>query len=161
MRYRISPLTLSLVALLHCCSLLPEAFAGETKQLLVQVRSTKLRSSASHFSSPISNLTFGQSVVVLSEGDGWVRVRAGKVEGFVHQTAIAPRMVVLGSAGGDRAGRSTASTDVALAGKGFGKELERSLDGESGYDFQALAKMERIVIGDADLATFRKGGQLS
>jgi len=160
-RYQTATLALYFLVVSCCYFPLPAAFGAESKQLLVQVRSTKLRSTPSHFSTPISTLSFGQSVAVLSEGDGWVKVRVGKAEGFLHKTAIAPRAVVLGAAGEQRGARSAASTDVALAGKGFGKELERSLDGESGYDFQALSKMERIVIGDSDLATFRKGGQLS
>lgn len=139
----------------------PNNLLAESNQVYVKVRSTKLRSAPKHWATGVSALKYGDTLTKLEESDGWVKVKSGGgASGYLHQSALSDRKVVLKSsskfqeAGGD-------SSDVILAGKGFSPEVEKNYAaGNSELDFRSVDEMERLRVGEQDLASFISSGKL-
>ena len=96
----------------------------------------------------------------LSEEDGaWLKVQKGGKSGYLHSTAVSERKVVFKST--NSVGKGGSDKDVILAGKGFNKEVEESYSQKKpNLNYSDVDKMERLSIGDSELASFIKDGQL-
>jgi len=146
-------LSLSVASLLLLVSI---ALAAPTP-LYVKVRTTKLRAKPQQWAPAVSNLSYGDRLTLLSKEGAWKKVQFGNRKGYIHDSALSERRIVLKASksvsGGD-------DRDVILAGKGFNKEVEKGYAAKSGLNYAAVNAMEKITVSDSELATFAKTGQL-
>ncbi len=112
------------------------------QQLSVQVRETKLRQRPSYLGAATTALAYGTRVDVLETRGPWrhVRTESGQT-GWLHDSALTEKKLTLQSGDTDQA--VTADGDeLALAGKGFSEEVERSFrEGNQGVDYRWVDRM--------------------
>jgi hypothetical protein len=156
------------------------AIAATVASVAVKVKQTSVRSDHQFFAPTLATARFTEQLEVLGQEQGWYRVRYGGVTGWVHSSAVSEggqgsgstsgAFSGLGSALSALSGRpsQTASTtrgytddEVALAGKGFNRNVEEQY--RSRYpraDFAAVDKLERLQANADDIGRFARAGQL-
>jgi hypothetical protein len=158
MRKKRLSLSLRLAALAAACALL--LFAAET--LVVKIQTTQLRRNPQFFAPAVATLKAGDRLEKLSEAAGWIQVRtsAGAV-GWVHGSAVeTPRFRLLAT-GTDMKTQATAS-EVALAGKGFNKQVEDSYRARnSSVSYVWVDRMVQLRVSTAQAQEFLKRGRLA
>ena len=129
--------------------------------LVVKVQSTSLRSSPKFYASAVQALKAGDKVEKISTQDGWIQVKtAGGTVGWVHSSALlVPKFNLMASKQGLQTQAS--SGEIALAGKGFNKQVEESYRAKNkGLSFAWVDKMLQLKIPAAQVAEFLKKGRL-
>ncbi|TWI73215.1 SH3 domain-containing protein [Desulfobotulus alkaliphilus] len=128
--------------------------------LQVQTGSTPLREMPSFLAGTITNLSYGQTVEILSRQGDWrrVKVAGSKTMGWVHASALTDRKIEL--AAGDALSGSVSSDELALAGKGFSPEVEAAFRAEnSKLNYADINRMETFRISpETSLRFLREGG---
>ena len=121
----------------------------------------QLRSEKSLLSSVVSSAKRGDDLEILSrDPDGWLRVRVGKVEGCVRESALADPQRPTDVASLAQSGGST-QLEAATATKGLDKDA-LAYAGARHYNTAALQRMidVRQSISPADLQRFRMDASL-
>jgi hypothetical protein len=127
--------------------------------LYVKVRSTKLRAQPQQWAKPLADLRYGDVLKPGKLDDGWHSVTAKNAKGFVHDSALTERRVVL-QANASTVGAGS-ERDVILAGKGFNKQVEQGYAAQNqSLNYAEVDKMEKLVVSDGELSSFVSGGQL-
>lgn len=155
-------LQLQLLGVVSLLSIVPSSvFAAEGETVYVQLQNTKLRSATKHWAPAKVNLKYGDKLSVLGTQDDWLNVRKGSTSGFVHVTAVTPREVVL-QRSGKQIGADADRSDIVLAGKGFGKDVEQSFLAKAGSsaNIGAVNAMEKIRVNETQLIQFIDQGKL-
>jgi hypothetical protein len=126
----------------------------------VKVKSAKIRAEPKVWAASVVALAYGDSIEALSVTDGWLKVRARGKGGFIHESAVTTKKIVL-SVKGNVGDGLTDRADVVLAGKGFNQAVEREFAAQdASLNFRAVDAMEKIKVSDAELAAFLQGGSL-
>ncbi|MEN6509258.1 MAG: SH3 domain-containing protein [Smithella sp.] len=153
-------------SLIICLALIGVLFlntaAEAQKSMTVQVREGQLRSTPSHFGKITAKTYYGDRVTVLEEKGDWKRVSVedGKVQGWMHDSALIGKRTVL-KAGRSRAGTSVSQDEIALAGKGFSEEVEKEYrKNNATLDYAWINRMETIVISPRQMENFIEDGRL-
>ena len=128
-------------------------------RLSVQVREAELRSSPSYLSGIVTTLAYGDRVTVRESRSGWYRVDAGGNSGWLHESALTEKEIVL-QAGDEDVDTGASDTEVALAGRGFNEEVESRYAQEQNLDYSEIDELEASYdYGSEELASFlREGG---
>lgn len=126
----------------------------------VQVRQCHLRQKPSFLAPIAATLPYGMRVEGIEERGDWRLVRSKPYgEGWIHASAITEKKISL-KAGEENVGTAADEEEIALAGKGFNKEVEgayRTRHGQAAYD--VVDAMEARGADDAEVAEFlRQGG---
>lgn len=127
----------------------------------VKVQSTNLRKDPKFYAEAVALLKAGESVERINTRDGWVQVRTSQgVVGWVHSSALEARKFSLLAM--DKGLKTQATTaEVALAGKGFNKQVEESYRAKHGdLSFVWVDGMLKIKISPARVEEFLKQGKL-
>lgn len=130
--------------------------AGQT--LSVQVKAGQIRNAPSFLAPVVAALDYGTRVEALAEQNGWTQVRAATASGWIHTSALTAKPLAL-AAGKTDAAQNARSDELALAGKGFNREVEgqyRSQTGGAGYAW--IDRMEQINLPAAQLTDFLQQG---
>ena len=96
----------------------------------------------------------------MSESRGWYEVKTpdGTV-GWVHSSAVETKKLELSS--GEWVESEASPEEVALAGKGFNKEVEAEYrQNHPELDFTWVNRMEKIEISESEMVAFLKEGKL-
>jgi hypothetical protein len=127
----------------------------------VAVRSAQLREGPSFLSRVLENLGYGSRIETGDRQDGWIRARSGSREGWLHESALSEKEIVL-NPGVAEVRRAANSSEIALAGKGFSANVEAEYRRRNtGLNFAAVDVMESRPISDLELARFVREGNLS
>ncbi|MGQ9673762.1 MAG: SH3 domain-containing protein [Candidatus Aminicenantales bacterium] len=129
--------------------------------LVVKVQSTHLRKNPRFYAQVLQALPAGEKVEKIGSQDGWIQVRTSSgVIGWVHSSAIEVQKFSLLAL--DKSMKTQASaSEVALAGKGFNKQVEESYRAKHGeLNFAWVDKMIQIKIPAAQVEEFMKKGKL-
>ncbi len=130
----------------------------------VQVQTAKLRSSPRQFAPSTADLAFGDPLTVNSKDKDWYEVTLpdGR-KGFVHESAVTGKRIVLSSRQVTLADVAVDEAQVYLAGKGFNGTVERTYAAsERGVDYAALARMKSSrTISDESTVAFIENGTLA
>jgi SH3-like domain-containing protein len=149
------PLTLIVCLLIVIVSLL----LAET--LTVKVQSTSLRGTPKFYAPAMQPLNAGAKLEKIATQDGWIQVRtSGGAVGWVHSSAVeVPKFDLMAS---DRGLKTQASaSEVALAGKGFNKQVEESYRAKhKELSYTWVDRMLQIKIAAAKVEEFMKKGKL-
>ncbi len=129
------------------------AYGGE-QRMNVQVKETVLREKPSFLGAEVSKLQYGDQVVVTGEQSGWSKATLNGVSGWVHTSSLTKNKIKPGTGGGD-VGTAASSDELALAGKGFSKEVESEFKAQNkDVDFSDVDRMGKIVIGEKEMREF-------
>lgn len=133
---------------------------GSATTLTVQVAQGQMRSEPSFFGKIISNVRYRSPVDLIEEHGAWRLVKFKQQQGWMHISTLVKTNLNL-SAGQNLSG-TVSSKDVALAGKGFTKEVENEFKKQHReLSFAWVDKMEQINITPADLEKFAAQGDFS
>ena len=137
------------------------AFGQTGRQMSVQVKETQIRATPSFLSKILGVLHYGERVTVLAQQNGWARISlpSGKGEGWVNLSALSPKRIVF-KAGSQEVGSGASSGEVALAGKGFNKEVEAEYRDEKQLDYSWIDKMESFRVSPEQVLAFLQQGGL-
>ncbi|MDH4198355.1 MAG: SH3 domain-containing protein [Candidatus Aminicenantes bacterium] len=126
----------------------------------VKVQQTSLRQNPRFYAPVVLNLGAGAELQKLAEQEGWLQVRTASGQtGWVHSTAVETRKFSLLAAGGAKT-QATAG-EVALAAKGFNKQVEESYRAKhKEVNFAAVESMLKLKPASAELEAFLKQGKL-
>ena len=152
-----------LITLLIVCLAGFALYAAGTQSMSVQVRKSQIRSSPSYLGKIVASLAYGDRVDVLEQKGAWAQVQkqGSKKKGWMNQSALTPKKIVLKAGDADVA-KAASSDEVALAGKGFNKEVEKKFRAKNPkVNFKDVDKMEKKVISQQKMLKFLKQGKLS
>jgi uncharacterized protein YgiM (DUF1202 family) len=127
----------------------------------VIVKETQIRAAPSYMAKILTTAKYGERLEVLEKQNGWAKVTlpAGKGQGWVHLSALSTKRVALKA--GDAAATSGASSgEVALAGKGFNKEVEAQYRDETQLDYTWIDRMEGYRVSPEQILAFLQAGGL-
>jgi len=129
--------------------------------VVVKIQTTNLRKEPKFYAETVVVLKAGDSLEKLGNQDGWVRVKTAKgAVGWIHSSAVEAKKFKLLAMNKDLKTQATAS-EVALAGKGFNKQVEQSFKSKhSDADFAATDRMLLIKSSPAEVLAFLKKGKL-
>ena len=148
--------------ILVCCAALLATGAWAAKEMSVQVRDGQLRNRASFLGAVTATVAYGDRVTVSQTQAGWCEVAtADGTQGWIHESALTPKKVVLASGTTDaRTGAS--GEEVALAGKGFSKEVEAEYKKQNKeIDYTWVDWMGKQKVPGEQLVQFLKQGDLA
>ncbi len=128
----------------------------------VQVKRAPVRSAPSFFSGKIiKNIPYGDRVAVLSQKGKWLKVAARGVTGWMHASALTKKKIIK-RAGARDVSKYARSDEVALAGKGFNKQVEsRFMAKNPKISFRWVNRMESFHVSPPEMLRFLKQGKLS
>ncbi|HAL92371.1 MAG TPA: SH3 domain-containing protein [Verrucomicrobia bacterium] len=144
------------------CAALVASGAWAAKEMSVQVRDGQLRNRASFLGTVTGTVAYGDRVTVNQTMAGWCEVaKADGTTGWIHESALTPKRVVLSSGAADaRTGAS--GEEVALAGKGFSKEVEAEYKKQNkDIDYTWVDWMGKQTVPSSQLVQFLKQGDLA
>ncbi len=137
----------------------PLAWAAANAVMSVQVRNGQLRSGPSYLSKPSGAADYAVRVEILASQGPWRQVRTpAGATGWLHESALTPKRLVMTAANGDvRTGAS--ASEVSLASKGFTEQIEREYKSKNpAVDFAWVDRMERLAVSPERAAEFLKEG---
>ena len=143
------------------CILIIAGMALAAQTLSVQVRSGQLRDKPGFLSKVVANLPYGDRVGLKCEQGAWRQVsstRLGK-SGWIHTSALTEQEIVLNPTGKD-VEAAAQSDELALAGKGFNKQVEKQFKKKSKLNFAKVDQMEKMTISQTTIMKFIKTGDL-
>jgi hypothetical protein len=132
------------------------------KTMSVQVKTCQLRDKPSFLGKIVTNLAYADQVTVKQENKDWYEVVPvnKKTSGWVHVSALSKKEIVLKPGSRDIA-NAASSDELALAGKGFNKQVENDFKKKNkNADFTWVDRMEKIVISTNEMQSFLHDGGL-
>ncbi len=137
------------------------ASSATAKSMSVTVRETQARATPSFLGGVIAVLAYGDRVDILEEQRDWLKIALpGGGQGWVHRSALTEKRVVL-QAGSSRVENTASGSEVALAGKGFNKEVEAQYRAENDLDYTWVDRMEGFQVPMEEVVAFIEEGGLN
>lgn len=140
----------------------PLVWAASNTVMSVQVRNGQLRSGPSYLSKPSGAADYGMRVEILASQGSWRQVRTPEGHtGWLHESAVTKKKIVMTAANGDvRTGAS--ASEVSLASKGFTEQIEHEYKSKNpSVDFTWVDRMERLAVSPERAAEFLKDGDVA
>lgn len=137
--------------------------AATEKMMSIQVRKGDIRTTPSFLGKILTRLNYGDRVITYEEQGRWVKIKvpSGSREGWLHSSSLTPKKIIL-TAGAADVTQTASSEEVALAGKGFNRQVENSFRAQNrDIDFTWIDRMEQIVVSESDMRKFLKAGRLN
>lgn len=151
-------LVIFLVALSFLCI---SATAQTQKTMSVQVKETQLRAKPSYLGKIVVRAPYGARVTILEERGNWKRAVYGNYRGWVHASSLTTKRIVLTAGKTSQAG-TVGQDEIALAGKGFNKEVEnRYRANNRNLDYTWINRMEAFDVTLEQVDSFVSEGRLS
>ncbi len=126
----------------------------------VQVRESQVRKTPSFLGKIVTTVHYGDRLSVLEDKESWIKVQAGETKGWLHSSAMTTKKIVLKPNASDLS-KASSSDEIALAGKGFNKEVEDKFRQKNkNVDFALVDKMEASTVSQEAIETFLKAGDL-
>jgi hypothetical protein len=151
-----------IIFLLICLNGFPVYAAGQ-KMMSIQVKKGEIRSTPSFLGNIVARLSYGDRVYVREERGPWVRVGlpGNSNEGWIHTSVLTSKKIVL-NPGAANVQTSASSDELALAGKGFSKQVEDEFKGKNpNINYAWIDRMEKFVVSEKQIKQFLKEGELS
>jgi len=129
--------------------------------LIVKVQSTYLRKEPKFYAPVVASLKAGDSLEKISSQGGWIQAKTqAGIVGWVHSSAVEPKKFSLLAM--DKSLKTQASADeVALAAKGFNKQVEESYKAKNqNLSYAWVEKMLKMQVTAAQIRDFLQKGKL-
>jgi uncharacterized protein YgiM (DUF1202 family) len=133
---------------------------SDTAMMSVQVKEAQLRSTPSFLGPVVGPVIYGERVETIQKQGDWIDVKSPKnLRGWIHQSALTTKQVML-SAGG-QAGSGASDKEVALAGKGFNADVEAQYRRDNArIDFTWVDRMEAMEVTREQMISFLDQGKV-
>ena len=133
---------------------------SDSGMMSVQVKEGQLRSAPSFLGSIVGPVSYGDRVETVQKQGDWVEVKSPKnLRGWIHQSALTSKQVVLNPDGQTQSAAS--SQEIALAGKGFNADVEAQYRKNNvGIDYTWVNRMETIKVSRDQMMSFLDEGKL-
>ena len=128
---------------------------------VIKVQSTHLKKEPIFFAQTIAVLKNGDKVEKIGAEKGWLKVRTmNNLMGWIHSSAVQTKKINLLAI--NQSVRSQTSADeIALAGKGFNKQVEESFKARNKeISFVWVDRMLKIKVSTNEILAFLKKGKL-
>jgi uncharacterized protein YgiM (DUF1202 family) len=147
--------------LLAAALLLTAAAFATAKPMSVTVKETQIRATPTYMGKILAVVKYGDRLEVLEQQSGWAKVNlpSGKGQGWVNLAALTTKQIAL-KAGDTGSASGASSGEVALAGKGFNKEVEAQYRDEKQLDYTWVDKMETFRVSPEQVLAFLQAGGL-
>lgn len=131
------------------------------KTFVVKIQTTNLRKEPKFYAQALAVLKTGEGVEQIGTLDGWIQVKTSKgLIGWIHSSSVAERKFSL-TAIGQPLKTQASATEVALAAKGFNKQVEQKYKAtHPGISFVWVDKMLKIKIPPSQMEIFLRRGKL-
>ncbi len=129
--------------------------------LIVKVQTTYVRKEPKFYSPAVATLKAGESVTQIASQAGWFKVKTTQgIEGWIHSSAVQTKSFTLAAL--DKSLKTQATTEeVALAGKGFNKQVEDEYKARhKEVSFAEVERMLKIMVNPEELRRFLEEGRL-
>ena len=139
------------------------SFAAKSKMMSVQVKRSEVRGKPSFLAKIVARLSYGDRVEMLESKGAWIRVGlvSADKDGWMHSAALTKKTIIL-RPGADDVNLAAASDEIALAGKGFNKQVEGEFRARNpDIDFTWIDRMERMAVTQGQMQMFLEEGELS
>jgi uncharacterized protein YgiM (DUF1202 family) len=153
----------SLITLLMICLTGIPCFAAGQNIMSIQVKNGEIRSAPSFLGGIIARLSYGDQVYVREKRGSWVKVSlpGNSKQGWIHSSALTVKKVMF-KAGDADVQTSASSDELALAGKGFSKQVENEFKQKNPkINYAWVDRMETFVASEKEIKQFLKEGKLS
>ena len=150
------------IFLLICLNGFP-VFAAGQKMMSIQVKKAEIRSTPSFLGIIVVRVSYGDRVFVQEERGPWIKVglKGNSNEGWIHTSVLTSKKIVL-NPGSANVQTSASSDELALAGKGFSKQVENEFKGKNpNINYAWIDRMEKFVVSEKQIKQFLKEGELS
>jgi len=129
--------------------------------LVVKVQTTNLRKEPVFYADTIVVLKAGDAVEKVAEQAGWYKVKTAKgIQGWVHSSAVSSKSFDL-LALGQTTKTGASAEEVALASKGFNKQVEDAYKAKhKDANFAGVDRMLRLKVTSEQLRRFLERGKL-
>jgi SH3-like domain-containing protein len=147
---------LGLVCVVVSAGAAAQSLVGKT--LYVSTKTAQVKASTGFFARTRGTLVYGEPVTVLREQGVWVEIRSASrspVSGWMKSAGLTARRI---TAGGSAV--SASANELALAGKGFNEEVEKSYQDGNNLDYSAINSMEARTVSEDELYAFLEEGHL-
>lgn len=135
------------------------ASGGDT--MSVQVRKADARATPSFLGPLVVSLPYGTPVEVLEERGDWRQVTGGGKTGWLHISALTKGKIDMKAGATDAAAKAT-SDELALAGKGFNRQVENQYKRKNPkLDYAWMDRMEGMTVTEQEMTTFLLEGGLT
>lgn len=142
--------------------LVPPLLANVQKTLSVQVREGQIRATPSFLGKMVAKAAYGDRVDLVEDRGIWKRVSipGGKLQGWMHASALTTKRIVL------KAGQADVQTgatrdELSLAGKGFNEQVEAAFRKENkNLDYTWINRMEAFSVSPDQMRNFLAKGNL-
>lgn len=145
---------------LGCVLFLAGTTWSDSGQMCVQVKEGQLRSTPSFLGAVVGPVSYGERVETVQKQGDWVDVKSSRnLTGWIHQSALTTKQIVLNASGQARTGAS--DKEVALAGKGFNADVEAQYRrNNAGVDFAWVDRMETMTVSRDQMISFLDEGKV-
>jgi len=130
----------------------------EGKVLYVAVKTVTLKSHTGAFAESKGTLNYGAKVTQVKVEGNFTEVKSADnplLTGWVTTASLTSKQIVAGGATS-----TTTAKEVALAGKGFSQEAEKTLSQKKELNYADVDRVEAIKIREKDVESFLKEGEL-
>jgi len=136
----------------------PAAEKIKGKILYVAVKSAVLKDGVGAFAANKGTLSYGAKVVQVKVDGNYTEVKSvddPTLTGWVTTASLTSKQIVAGTAAS-----TTTAKEVALAGKGFSQEAEKTLSQKKELNYPDVDRVEAIKVREKDIESFLKEGEL-
>jgi hypothetical protein len=140
-----------------CIATIAAAQVAKGGTLFVAAKSIALKSSTGFFARTQATLNYGAQVTVLQVNGKWAEVYSAAntaQRGWTAAANLTAKRIVAGTS------NTASAREVALAGKGFNQEVEKSYKTKSGLDYAGMDKIESQTVSEEELYQFLVDGHL-
>ncbi len=133
---------------------------SDSGMMSVQVKEGQLRSTPSFLGTIVCPVPYGERVEMKQKQGDWCEVKSSKnMTGWIHQSALTTKQVVLSSGG--QAQTAATGQEVALAGKGFNSDVEAQYKRNNArLDFTWVDRMETFTVSRNQMISFLDEGKV-
>lgn len=136
------------------------ALAADTV-VVVKIQTTAIRQNPQFFAPALVTLKAGDKLTKISEANGWIQVKTQTgLVGWIHSSAVeVPKLNLLAS--NDPMKTQAKASEVALAGKGFNKQVEDSYKSKhTELNFALVDRMLQVKVASGQIENFLRQGRL-
>jgi hypothetical protein len=147
---------LALITILLSC-----VFASLAAQqiMYVQVKNAALTAKPIALGTVLAKVPYTQAVTILEKTNAsYYKVQYGTLVGYLHVSALTKTKLAMSSTAGTSGYKDD---EVAMAGKGFNKEVESQYKQEQGLDYSGVDAVETLVVPENQIQSFLNSGSLS
>ena len=146
-------------------AILPQiTHAGET--LYIQSVKAKLMSAPSFQAETLEVMDKGSSIEAIESGERWIKVGYHGKQGWVNRLLVAAKpplkkiTVLDEQAVSQEARRRASSVATSAAARGLTAEDRTRLNEKNGFDYEAVSRMESMVIDESEVWRFLDEGNM-